>query len=36
MLRDIRAKAYDSTTCAEDTYAEYCFYGDPLARRAAA
>jgi CHAT domain-containing protein len=34
ILRDIRAKAYDSTTGAEDTYAAYCFYGDPLARRA--
>jgi hypothetical protein len=36
ILRDIRAKAYDTATGAEDTYAAYCFYGDPLARRAAA
>lgn len=35
IVRDIRAKAYDSTTGAEDTYAAYCFYGDPLAHRVA-
>jgi hypothetical protein len=31
ILRDIRAKAYAGE--AEDTYAAYCFYGSPLARR---
>lgn len=31
ILRDLRAKAYDTAT-GEDTYAAYCFYGDPLAR----
>lgn len=31
VLRDIRSKAY--TVDAEDTYAAYCFYGSPLARR---
>jgi CHAT domain len=35
IVREIRAKAYDSTAGAEDTYAAYCFYGDPLAHRAA-
>jgi hypothetical protein len=29
ILRDLRAKAYQSG--AEDTYAAYCFYGDPRA-----
>jgi CHAT domain-containing protein len=33
ILRTLRAKAYDETI-AEDTYAAYCFYGDPLARSA--
>jgi len=32
ILRDIRAKAYDPAT-AEDSYAAYCFYGDPLVSR---
>ncbi len=31
ILRDIRAQAYSGS--AEDTYAAYCFYGSPLARR---
>ncbi len=31
ILRDIRSQAY--TGSAEDTYAAYCFYGSPLARR---
>jgi len=31
VLRAIRARAYDQATGAEDTYAAYCFYGDPLA-----
>jgi CHAT domain-containing protein len=30
ILQRLRAKAYDATI-AEDTYAAYCFYGDPLA-----
>ena len=30
VLREFRAKAYDPNN-AEDTYAAYCFYGDPLA-----
>ena len=30
ILREIRARAYDPTI-AEDTYAAYCFYGDPFA-----
>jgi CHAT domain len=29
ILRDIRAKAYEAAD-GEDTYAAYCFYGDPL------
>jgi hypothetical protein len=29
ILRDIRAKAY-ADDAGEDTYAAYCFYGDPL------
>jgi hypothetical protein len=32
ILRDIRRKAYKPGH-AEDTYAAYCFYGDPAARR---
>lgn len=32
VLRDIRALAYQPTA-GEDTYAAYCFYGDPLAVR---
>ena len=35
IVREIRARAYDSAAGAEDTYAAYCFYGDPLAHRAA-
>ncbi len=31
ILRDIRAQAYSGS--AEDTYAAYCFYGSPLAKR---
>lgn len=31
ILRDIRSQAYAGS--AEDTYAAYCFYGSPLARR---
>ncbi|HVO60819.1 MAG TPA: CHAT domain-containing protein [Terriglobales bacterium] len=31
ILRDIRARAYSGD--AEDTYAAYCFYGSPLAKR---
>lgn len=30
IMRDIRACAFDGTDC-EDTFASYCFYGDPLA-----
>ena len=33
ILRDLRGKAYDAAK-AEDTYAAYCFYGDPAAARA--
>jgi hypothetical protein len=32
ILRDLRGKAYDEAK-AEDTYAAYCFYGDPAATR---
>jgi hypothetical protein len=32
ILSGIRAKAYEPAS-AKDTYAAYCFYGDPLARR---
>ncbi len=32
ILSEIRARGYDETI-AEDTYAAYCFYGDPRARR---
>jgi|GEM_PF-3512851 len=31
VLREVRARAYDKASGAEDTYAAYCFYGDPLA-----
>jgi hypothetical protein len=33
ILRDVRAKAYETgtETEGEDTYAAYCFYGDPFA-----
>lgn len=31
IVREIRARAYDEEAGAEDTYAAYCFYGDPLA-----
>jgi hypothetical protein len=34
ILRDLRKKSY-AAEGGEDTYAAYCFYGDPLARRAA-
>ena len=30
IIRNLRAKAYDEPA-AEDSYAAYCFYGDPLA-----
>jgi hypothetical protein len=37
ILRRIRSKSYESSegedTAGEDTYAAYCFYGDPLAIR---
>jgi hypothetical protein len=33
IVRSIQAKAYDDSV-AEDTYAAYCFYGDPLAYKA--
>ncbi|HEX8430902.1 MAG TPA: CHAT domain-containing protein, partial [Longimicrobium sp.] len=33
ILRELRAKAYERDS-GEDTYAAYCFYGDPLARLA--
>jgi CHAT domain len=33
ILRDLRKKSY-AAEGGEDTYAAYCFYGDPLARRA--
>jgi hypothetical protein len=36
IVREIRAKAYDIASGAEDTYAAYCFYGDPLAHGVAA
>ncbi len=32
VLRELRARAYDRRAGAEDTYAAYCYYGDPLAR----
>ena len=35
VLRQVRARAYDKAAGAEDTYAAYCFYGDPLACAAA-
>jgi hypothetical protein len=31
ILRQVRARAYDKAAGAEDTYAAYCFYGDPQA-----
>lgn len=36
ILRTIRADAYAGVNEGEDTYAAYCFYGDPLACRASA
>jgi hypothetical protein len=33
ILRDLRRRSYEGTT-AEDTWAAYCFYGDPLASAA--
>lgn len=32
ILRDLRARSYEGSE-AEDTWAAYCFYGDPLAAR---
>ena len=34
ILADLRKQSY-AEGGGEDTYAAYCFYGDPLARRAA-
>jgi CHAT domain-containing protein len=34
VLRELRARAYGGATAGVDSYAAYCFYGDPLARRA--
>lgn len=34
ILADLRARSYTGSD-GEDTYAAYCFYGDPLARRTA-
>jgi hypothetical protein len=31
LLRQIREKAYEGDKAGEDTWAAYCFYGDPLA-----
>lgn len=31
IIRDIRARAYKGSARGEDTYAAYCFYGDPFA-----
>jgi CHAT domain-containing protein len=31
IIRQIRSRAYSGPTAGEDTYAAYCFYGDPLA-----
>jgi CHAT domain-containing protein len=31
VFRDVRRKAYDGATAGEDTFAAYCFFGDPLA-----
>jgi hypothetical protein len=33
ILRGIRKRAYEGTELGEDTYAAYCYYGDPHARR---
>jgi CHAT domain-containing protein len=33
ILRAIRARAYDEANPLEDSYAAYCFYGDPQACR---
>jgi len=33
ILRSIRARAYDEGRARRDTYAAYCFYGDPHAAR---
>jgi hypothetical protein len=33
ILREIRQRAYEGKELGEDTYAAYCFYGDPLAAR---
>ncbi len=35
ILRDVRRRAYEEAE-SEDTYAAYCFYGDPLAVRVSA
>jgi hypothetical protein len=34
IIRDIRSHAYNGSTQGVDTYAAYCFYGDPLASSA--
>lgn len=34
IFQEVRRHAYVEETGAEDTYAAYCFYGDPLARLA--
>jgi hypothetical protein len=31
IIRQIRSRAYSGATAGEDTYAAYCFYGDPSA-----
>ena len=33
ILRTIRKRAYEGQDIGEDTYAAYCFYGDPRAKR---
>jgi CHAT domain-containing protein len=33
ILREIRKRAYEGEDLGEDTFAAYCFYGDPQARR---
>lgn len=34
ILRELRQRSYEGDQAGEDTYAAYCFYGDPLATRA--
>ena len=36
ILRDLRGRSYADDRAAEDTWAAYCFYGDPLAAGRAA